>query len=225
MEFIPYASVVGSLTYSQICTRPDISFVFGMLRRYQNNPEMDHWKAAKKVLRYLQDTKDYMLTYRRSNQFEVVSHSDSDFAGCVDSKKSTFGYVFLLIGGAISWKSGNQSIISTSTMEAEFVACFEVTIKSFWLQNFILGLDIVDSIARPLRIYCDNSATVFFSKNDNYSKCAKHMELKYLSVKEEAQKQKVSFEHIGTDLMIVDPLIKGLPPKIFVGHVQRMCIM
>ena len=155
----------------------------------------------------------------------MVGYSDSDFAGCVDSRKSTFGYVFLLDGGAISWKSGKQSIIATSTMEAEFVACFEATIQSLWLRNFTLGLGIVDSIARPLRIYCDNSAAVFFSKNDKYSKGAKHMELKYLSVKEEVQKQKVSFEHIGTDLMIADPLTKGLLPKTFIGHVERMGIM
>ena len=86
MESIPYASVVGSLMYAQTCTRPDISFVVGMLGRYQSNPGMDHWKAAKKVLRYLQGTKDYMLTYRRSDHLEVVGYSDSDFAGCVDSK-------------------------------------------------------------------------------------------------------------------------------------------
>ena len=61
MEFIPYASVVGSLMYLQTCTRPDISFVVGMLGRYQSNPGIDHWKAANKVMRYLQGTKDYML--------------------------------------------------------------------------------------------------------------------------------------------------------------------
>lgn len=225
MERIPYASVVGSLNYVQTCTRPDINFAVGMLGRYQSNPGMDHWKAAKKVLRYLQGTKEHMLTYRRSDQLEVIGYSDSDYAGCVDSRKSTFGYLFLLAGGAISWKSGKQSVIATSTMEAEFVACFEATIHALWLRNFISGLRIVDTIAKPLRIYCDNSAAVFFSKNDKYSKGAKHMELKYLSVKEEVQKQRVSFEHIRTDMMIADPLTKGLPPKAFNGHVERMGII
>jgi len=70
-------------------------------------------------------------------------------------------------------------------MEAEFVARFEATVNALWLQNFVSWLGIVDNIARPLRIYFDNSATVFFSKNDKYSKGAKHMDLKYLSVKEE----------------------------------------
>ena len=71
------------------------------------------------------------------------------------------------------------------------MACFEAIVHALWLQNFIFGLDIVDNITRPLRIYCDNSIDVFYSKNDKYSKGAKHMDLKYLSVKE-MQKHKMS---------------------------------
>ncbi|XP_038970866.1 secreted RxLR effector protein 161-like [Phoenix dactylifera] len=188
MENIPYASAVGSLMYAQTCTRPDISFAVGMLGRYQSNPGMDHWKAAKKVMRYLQGTKNYMLTYRKSDSLEVIGYSDLDFAGCVDSRKSTFGYLFLLAGGAISWKSAKQTSTALSIMEAEFVACFEATVHSLWLRNFISGLGIVDSIARPLRIFCDNTAAVHFSRNDKYSNGAKHIELKYFVVKEEVQK-------------------------------------
>src|SRR5436190_9412193 len=142
MKNIPYASAVGSLMYAQTCTRPDISFAVGMLDRYQSNPGMEHWRAAKKVMRYLQGTQDYMHTYRRSDQFEVIGYSDADFAGCVDSRKSTSGFVFLLAGGAISWKSVKQSITASSTMEAEFVACFEATSHALWLQNFISGLGV-----------------------------------------------------------------------------------
>ncbi|XP_068483165.1 secreted RxLR effector protein 161-like [Phaseolus vulgaris] len=133
MERIPYASVVGSLMYAQTCTRPDISFVVGMLGR-------------------------------RSNHLEVIGYSNSDYAGSVDTRKFTFGYLFLLVEGAISWKSAKQSVIVSSTMEAEFVACFEATVQGLWLRNFISGLGIVDSIAKLLKIYCDNIATVFFSK-------------------------------------------------------------
>lgn len=194
-----------------------------MLGRYQSNPRIYHWKAAKKVLRYLQGTKDHMLTYRRSDHFEVIGYSD--FAGCVDTRKSTFGYLFLLAGGTISWKSAKQNIIVAYTMEAEFVACFEATIHGLWLRNFISGLGIIDIISKPLKIYYDNSAAVFFSKNDKYSKGAKHMELKYFAVKEEVQKQSVSIEHISTKLMVADPLTKGLPPKAFIEHVERMGII
>ncbi|XP_075096199.1 secreted RxLR effector protein 161-like [Nicotiana tabacum] len=222
MESIPYSSIVGSLMYAQTCTRSDTSFAIGMLGRYQSNPIIDHWKAANKVLRYLKGTKDYMFMYRRSKHLEVVGYLNLDFAGCIDTRKSTFGYLFQLAEGAISWKSVKQSVIATSTMEAEFAACFEATIHALWLQNFILGLGVVDTITKPLKIYCDNSAAVFFSKNDKYSKGAKHMELKYFTVKEEVQKQRMSLEHIRTDLMIANPLTKGLQPKIFKEHVHRM---
>ena len=102
------------------------------------------------------------------------------------------------------------------------MACFEATIHRLWLRNFISGLGVVDSIAKPLRIHCDNTAAIFFSKNDKYSKGAKHMKLKYFAVKEEVQKQRVSIKHISTELVIADPLTKGLPSKTFNDHVNRM---
>ena len=70
-------------------------------------------------MRYLQRKKDYMLTYRKLDQLEIIGYSDSDFAGCRDSMKSTSGYIYLLAGGAISWKNVKQSIVASSTMAAE----------------------------------------------------------------------------------------------------------
>ncbi|KAE8720933.1 Detected protein of unknown function [Hibiscus syriacus] len=143
-----------------------------------------------------------------------------------------FGYpevhirlVFLLADGVVSWKSGKQSVIATSTMEAEFVACFKATVQSLWLHNFVDGLGIVGTITRPIRIYCDNAIVVFFSKNDRYSKGVKHMDLKYLSVKEEVQNQRVQIVHIGADDMIANLLTKGLAPKTFIGHVNEMRVV
>ena len=98
MEKFPYASVVGSLMYAQVCTRLDIVYIVRMLGRYLSNLGMDRWKKAKRVMWYLQRTKDYMLTYRRSSHLEIVGYSDSNFAGCLDSKRSTLGYIFMLAG-------------------------------------------------------------------------------------------------------------------------------
>jgi hypothetical protein len=81
MKDIPYASVVDSLMYVQVCTRLDIAFITGMLGRYLSNPGMEHWKAAKRVLRYLKRTRKFMLTYRSSEQLEVIGYTDSDFGG------------------------------------------------------------------------------------------------------------------------------------------------
>lgn len=222
MKDIPYASLVGSLMYAQVCTRPDIAFAVGMLGRYQSNPGLDHWKAGKRVLRYLQGTKDFKLTYKCSDSLEVIGYSDSDLGGCKDTGKSTSGYIFLLAGGVVSWKSVKQTIVATSTMEAEFIACYEATSQALWLKNFISGLRIVDSISRPLRIFCDNSAAVFFSKNNKSGSRSKHIDIKYLMVRDYVKKQDVSFEHVSTTLMIVDPMTKGLPANIFKDHVTHM---
>ena len=94
MNDIPYASLVESLMYSQTCTRPNISFPVGMLGPYQSNPGLDHWKAAKEVLWYFQGTKYHMLTYRRSYHIDVIGYSGSDYAGCGDTRESTFEYLF-----------------------------------------------------------------------------------------------------------------------------------
>ena len=122
MQHIPYGSAIGSLMYAQVCTRPDIAYIVGMLGRYLSNPGKDHWIATKRVMRYLQRTKDYMLTYRKSDQLQIIGYSDSNFTGWQDSMKSTSGYIYLLAGGAVSWNSVKQSIVGSSTMAAEFVA-------------------------------------------------------------------------------------------------------
>jgi hypothetical protein len=97
-----------------------------------------------------------MLIYRRSDNLEVVGYTDADFAGCVDSRKSTLGYIYTLAGGAISWKSFKQSLVAASMMQAEFVACYEATGQAVWLMNFIPGLKVIDSITEPIALYCDN---------------------------------------------------------------------
>ena len=99
MASIPYASAIGNLMYAQVCTRLDIAFVVGVLDRYQSNSHIEHWKAAKKVMSYLQGNKDYILAYKHSDNLEVVGYTDSDFAECADTRKSTLGYIFLLAGG------------------------------------------------------------------------------------------------------------------------------
>ena len=127
MKTIPYYSVVSSLMYAQVCTRLDIIFVVGVLGMYLSDPGQIHWKAAKKVFRYLQGTKNLMLTYRRTDTLGVVGFSDSDYADGVDDKKSTSGYIFMMAEGAVSWKNVKQRLTTSSTMEAEYLACYEAT--------------------------------------------------------------------------------------------------
>ena len=222
MKNIPYASVVGSLMYAQVCTKPDIAFAVGVLGRYQSNPGIDHWRVAKKVMRYIQGTKHYMLMYTRTYSLEVIGYSDADFAGCVDSRKSTSCYIFKLADGAVSWRSAKQTLTATSTMEAEFVSCFEASSHGVCLKSFISRLRIVDLISRPLKLYCDNSTVVFMAKNNKSGSRSKHIDIKFLAIRECVKEMKVVIEHISTKLMIADPLTKGMPPKYFKDYVVQM---
>lgn len=98
MDRIPCVAAVGSLMYAQTCTRPDISFAVGVLSRYQSKPGMEHWRAAEKAIQYLKGITNCMLTYKRSNKLDVIGYSNADFAGCLDTSKSTSGYAFMLAG-------------------------------------------------------------------------------------------------------------------------------
>ena len=177
IQQIPYASAIGSLMYAQVCTRSDIAYIVGMLGRYLSNPGKDHWIAAKSVMRYLQRTKDYMLTYRKLDQLEIIGYYDSDFAGCRDKMKSTSGYFYLLVRGAIYWKSVKQSIVASSTMTAEFLACYEASNHGIWLRNFVTGLRIMNGIERPLKLLCDNKSAVLYSNNNRSSTKSKFIDL------------------------------------------------
>jgi len=117
MSRIPYANVVGCLMYAMVCTLPDISHAVGVVSRYMANPGKEHWSAVKWVLWYLRGTSSYCITYNKNSEF-VCGYVDSDFAGDLDKRRSTSGYVFTLAGGAISWMSKLQNIVSLSTTEA-----------------------------------------------------------------------------------------------------------
>ncbi|RVW21621.1 Retrovirus-related Pol polyprotein from transposon TNT 1-94 [Vitis vinifera] len=166
------------------CKAGDVPVVKGDKLSNEQCPKNDLEKDAMKTIPYASAIGSLM----RVDNLEVVGYSDSDFGGCSDDRKSTSGYIFMLAGGAISWKSVKQSLIASSTMYAEFVACYGASSQAVWLRNLISELQVVDSIFRPIVIYCDNNAVVFYSKNNKISTGSKHMEIKYLTVKDLVKK-------------------------------------
>ncbi|WRX19934.1 Reverse transcriptase [Theobroma cacao] len=112
MRRIPYASVVGSLMYAMLCTRPDICYAIGLVSRFQSNPSMEHWTAAKCIFKYLCRTKNYMLVYSGSD-LVAIGYTDSDFQFDVDSRKSTSRSIFTIRGEAIVWRSVKQFVLQT----------------------------------------------------------------------------------------------------------------
>ncbi|CAL9017000.1 unnamed protein product [Prunus brigantina] len=222
MKDKPYASLVGSVMYAQVCTRPDLAFALSVIGRFQSNPGIAYWNASKKVLRYLQKTKSYVLCYHYVDSLDLVCYSDADLGGCVDDRMSTSGYMFILAGGAVSWRSKKQTTRSVSTMESEYIGCFEAARQCVWLKNLIHSMKIVKSIERPLKLYCDNSSTVFFAKNNKRSDASRLLDIKYLTLQDKVRDGVIDIEHLGTLHMIADPLTKALHVTAFQRLVPKM---
>ena len=116
-----YRSLVGSLRY-MTCTRLDILYAVGLVSRFMEEPKSMHWKAAKRILRYIRGTITDGLFYSHLNNFELVGYSDSNWAVDMDDRKSTFRFAFFMENAVFSWMSKKQPIVTLSTCEAEYIA-------------------------------------------------------------------------------------------------------
>ncbi|GJX42323.1 hypothetical protein Tco_0257313 [Tanacetum coccineum] len=128
----------------------------------------------------------------------------------------------MLSEGPISWRSHKQELTATSTMMDEYVACYYAASHVILLRNLISRLKVVDSISRPLRLYCDNSPAVRFSNSTSFTGASLSLETKYLYVREKVEDNSIFIEYISTHDMLADPFTKGLPPKLFLEHVAGM---
>jgi hypothetical protein len=113
-----YSQIIGSLMYLASATRPDISFAVSKLSRYMSNPGDGHWHALERVLRYLKGTMSYGIHYS-GHPGVLEGYSDANWISDIDQIYATSGYVLTLGGGAVSWRSCRQTILTKSTMEAE----------------------------------------------------------------------------------------------------------
>lgn len=123
MKKVPYTSAVGCLMYAMICTRPDLAQAVSVVSKYMSNPGKAHWDALKWILRYLKGTKGLGILFERKQEEACVAgFVDSDYAGDLDKRRSTTGYVFTCGGGPVSWRSMLQAVTALSTTEAEYMA-------------------------------------------------------------------------------------------------------
>src|SRR5258706_6008555 len=142
MTHLPYRSLVGALMYVMIGTCPDISFAIGCLSRYLINPGKRHWDQALRVLNYLRGTRDLVISYSQNsaNSLTLQGFSDSDWAGEKDGSRSTSGYVWMLSGGPVSWKSCLQPIVALSSTEAEYITVTAAAQEGIWLRRVMAEL-------------------------------------------------------------------------------------
>ena len=223
MSKIPYASAIGSIMYAMICTRPDVSYALSITSRYQSNPGEDHWGAVKNILKYLRRTKDMFLVYG-GNDLQVIGYTDASFQSDKDDCKSQSGYVFLLCGGAVSWKSFKQETTADSTTEAEYIAASEAAKEAVWIKKFITELGVVPSIVGPIPLYCDNNGAIAQAKEPRSHQRSKHVLRRYHLIREIIDRKDVKIERVPTDQNIADPLTKALSQKKHDGHVQSFGI-
>ena len=144
----PYRQVIGSLLYTTISVRPDISFIVNALSRFNNNPGEKHWTAAKRVLRYLQGTKAYGLLFKNYVDptseliYTLNGYCDADWGGNLDDRRSTTGYIVTLNNCIISWNSKRQTTVAQSSIEAEYMSIAAVVNDIKWIHSLCRG-DII----------------------------------------------------------------------------------
>ena len=122
-----YQSAVGSLLYLSGWTRPDIAFAVSNVVRFCSRPTSEHWTAVKRIFRYLKGTSQFGLLYVKGKNEMLSAYSDADWAGDINDRKSTSGYICMLSGGAVSWRSRKQTCVALSTAEAEWVIPCQIT--------------------------------------------------------------------------------------------------
>ncbi|KAL3623658.1 hypothetical protein CASFOL_032474 [Castilleja foliolosa] len=214
IEDYPFANVIGSLMYAMVCTRPDLAYSLSILSRYMGNPKRVHWQAAKWLMKYIRGTMNVCLCYRKSDRGGnlVEGFVDSDYAGCVDTRKSTTGYVFTCLGGAISWKSRLQKVVALSSTEAEYMAATEAVKEAIWLRGFVNELLNVDEI---ITVHCDNQSALHLAKNPIFHERSKHIDVRLHFIREVVSRNEVLLEKIRTDENPADMLTKVLPTVKF----------
>ncbi|KAL5567336.1 hypothetical protein UlMin_030500 [Ulmus minor] len=168
-----FKSLVGSLRYLT-CTRPDILYAVGLISRYMENPTITHFKAAKRILRYLKGTIDLSLFYSASNDYNLGGYSDSDSGGDIDDRKSTSGFVFFMGDTAFTWMSKKQPIVTLSSCEAEYVAATSCVCHAIWLRNLLKELSMTQE--EPTKICVDNKSVIALAKNHVFHNRSKHID-------------------------------------------------
>jgi len=145
----PYHEALGALIYCAVATLLDISYTVSQLSQFSSNPGHKHWTALCKVYTYLNQTKDLCLTFG-TNSPTVLGFSDTDGMSS-PNQHAISGYVFIVNGGAVSWSSKRQELVTLSTAEAKYVAITHATKEAIWLQNFIKEIfGNLDTILFPL---------------------------------------------------------------------------
>ena len=212
-----YQSMIGSLLYLAVGTRPDIAFAVGAVSKFNSCPTESHLTAVKRIFRYLKGSSQMGIKYSGSNV--LVGYADASWGSDHDDRHSTSGVVFFSANGPISWLSKRQSTVALSTAESEYVALFSSVKEAVWLKQ--LFEDLGESQSNPIYINCDNMSALAIANNSKSNKNVKHMEIKYHYVRETIESKVVATKYCPTEVMVADILTKPLARARF----EALCAM
>jgi hypothetical protein len=217
---VPYRKAIGCLNYISLVSRPDITFAVTKLSRYSNCPKAVHWQAVKRVMRYLKGSIDMKIKYSVDRQHELFGYCDSDWAADKDQRRSTTGFVFLMNGSPISWKSRLQTTSALSSCEAEYMALSDAMCETLWLRRLLMSLDIRHDA--PTVVFCDNKGAIELSANPTFHKKSKHIETKFHRIRQEQERGELTVEYVPTKENVSDILTKGVSSLVLRESLPRM---
>ena len=222
-----YQTLIGSLMYLMMGTRPDLAYTVSTLSKFSSNPTAEHFCAAKRVLRYLQSTSALSLAFTMHNESPLQGYSDSDWAGDRDDSKSTSGYLFSLCGAAICWKSRKQKLITLSSTEAEYIALMEAAKEASWLRNLFLEICSRLNIKKfpaqkSIPVHADNQASIHLAKVPRFHERTKHIGIRYHYVRTAIEAGYINLSYIPTTDNPADILTKALPRTLHERHVSQL---
>ncbi|GJY43320.1 putative ribonuclease H-like domain-containing protein [Tanacetum coccineum] len=198
-----YRSMIGSLMY--LTASSGIMYVVCVCSRFQVTPKTSHLNAVKRIFKYLKGKPHLGLWYPRESPFDLEAFFDSDYGGSNLDRKSTTGGCQFLGQRLISWQCKKQTIVATSTTEAEYVAAANCCGQVLWVQNQLLdyGFNFMNT-----KIHIDNESTICIVKNPIYHSKTKHIEIRHHFIRDCYEKKLISVEKIYTDLNVADLLTK-----------------
>ncbi|KAI3715304.1 hypothetical protein L6452_22283 [Arctium lappa] len=213
-----YRGMIGSLMYLT-SSRPDIMFSTCLCARYQANRKEIHMSAVQRIFRYLKRTADLGLWYPKDTSFELTAYTDADHAGCMLDRKSTSGHVQFLGDKLVSWASKKQLCVSTSTVEAEYVAAASCCSQVLWMRTQLRDYGFHFN---KILIYCDSKSAIAISTNPVQHTKTKHIDVKYHFIKDHVEKETIELFFVKTDYQLADLFTKPLDEKRFTFLVSKL---
>ena len=215
MSAIPYRQAVGALNYLAVCTRPDIAYAVSSVSRFLNNPGPAHWTAVKHIFRYLKRTQDHGLKFSKPTSGDIIlgpNYSDSDWAGDLETRRSTTGYIFHLSGAPITWRSRRQPTVVLSSTEAEYMALSEASQEALWLRSLLHDIGFTQD---STIILGDNKGSLKLATNPVFHKRTKHIDIRHHFIRESVENGTIQIKWVPTEKMVADLLTKPLSPQKF----------